>query len=136
MKRLSLLLVALSLAGWTKASHSKPSEQTQSGLNATAGNELKTAEAEMTLLLNRLITRAAGKTDAIAKLTKAQTAWKTYRDSQIEAMWPFPERGQYGSVYPMCVGNELTKLTKARVVELRRMLNPVEGDVCASQWPE
>ena len=136
MKLMSLLLVTLALAGWTKASQTIPREQTQAGLNEAAGNDLKAAEAEMTLLLDRLMTKAAGKTDAVAKLTKAQTAWKAYRDSQVEARWPFPERRQYGSVYAMCVANELTNLTKARVAELRRMLTSVEGDVCASQWPD
>ena len=136
MKLMSLLLVFMALVGWTKAGPTPLREQTQAELNETAGKDLKVAEAEMTLLLDRLMTRAAGKTDAIAKLTKAQTAWKEYRDAQVAARWPFPERRQYGSVYPMCAATELTNLTNARVAELRRMLTSVEGEVCNSQWPD
>lgn len=113
-----------------------PREQTQLGMNEAADKEFRAADAEMTQVFNSLLKRAADKPEAIAKLKESQAAWKAYRDAQVKAMWPFPERGMYGSAYPMCVATEMTTLTKARVAELRTMLAPLEGDVCSSQWPE
>jgi uncharacterized protein YecT (DUF1311 family) len=136
MKLISLLFMAVAIAGMTNQTQSIPYEQTQSGLNQAAGKDLKAAESELAQVWNQLMTKAAGKADAIAKLTKAQTAWKAYQDAQVQAMWPFPERRRYGSVYPMCVAVELTNLTITRVAELRTMLTSVEGDVCNSQWPD
>lgn len=136
MKGLSLLLIVAFLFGWTEVGPTSPKEQTQLELSQAAGKELKAAEAEMTALLGRLMKKGVGKKEAIAKLQRAQTAWKAYRDAQVGAKWPFPERGQYGSVYPMCAATELTNLTKARVVELQKMLTPIEGDACNSQWPD
>ena len=136
MKSLSVLLIVAFLF-WTEVvGPASPNEQTQVELSQAAGKELKSAEAEMTALLGSLMKKAVGKRAAIAKLQRAQTAWKAYRDAQVGAKWPFPERGQYGSIYPMCATTELTNLTRARVAELKRMLTPIEGDACNSQWPD
>ncbi len=122
--------------GSTSQERPIPYEDTQLGMNEAAGRDLQAAETEMAGVLDTLVKQAAGKPGAIATLNKAQTAWKVYRDAQIAAMWPLPEHGQYGSVYPMCVAIVRAKLTNARVAELRAMLERVEGDVCNSEWPE
>lgn len=138
MKLAILILVSMLLAVSTSQDSQIPYayEETQLGMNEAADKELHAAEAEMATVLDSLMKKAAGKTDAIAKLNKAQTAWKSYRDAQLDAMWPSPEREQYGSVNPMCVAMKRTGLTKTRVMELRAMLEPEEGDVCNSRWPE
>jgi len=134
------IVAALVLIGWATPGPTTLVKQTQAELNQAAGKDLKDAEAEMThemtQLLDLLLKRADGNRGAIAKLTNAQTAWRVYRDAQVAARWPFPEKGRYGSVYPMCVASELTNLTNARIAELRRMLTSVEGEVCNSQWPD
>jgi uncharacterized protein YecT (DUF1311 family) len=136
MKLTLPILVSMFLALSTSQDRPIPYEETQLGMNQAAGKELQAAEAEMARLLDSLMKQAAGKADAIATLNKAQTAWKIYRDAQLDAMWPFPERGQYGSVHPMCVATTRTALTKTRLMELRAMLERVDGDVCNSSWPE
>jgi uncharacterized protein YecT (DUF1311 family) len=72
----------------------------------------------------------------VAKLKEAQTAWLAFRDAHVRAFWPSDEPRAYGSVHPMCVANELTRLTLARLSELRAMTSRVEGDVCACYWPD
>jgi len=136
MKLVPLILVSLALAVPASQDRPIPREETQAGLNEAAAKEVEAAEAEMTKVLDSLVKKAGGKTDAIMKLNKAQAAWKTYRDAQVDAMWPFPDRTWYGSVFPMCAGGARVNLTRIRVTELRAMLKSVEGELCNSQWPE
>ena len=137
MKVKSLVLVAtVVVAGLGLHSRLPAADQSQRGMNQTAAAELAANEAEMTIVLDKLAAQAKGRPEAKAKLDRAQTAWRVYRDLQLEAMWPFPERGAYGSVNPMCVAEARSVLTKARVSELRAMLEPIEGEVCNPQWPD
>jgi uncharacterized protein YecT (DUF1311 family) len=105
-------------------------------MNEAAEERLKAAEAEMVKVLDSLIRKAEGKPEAVKKLRRAQAAWEAYRDAQIDAVWPFPERGSYGSVYRMCFAEVKRQLIETRTRELKSMLEPKEGDVCSSQWPE
>ena len=136
MKPTLPILVSMFLAGSTSQDRPIPHEHTQLGMNEAAGRELEAAEAEMAKMFDSLMKQAAGKADAIAKLNKAQAAWKAYRDAQVDTMWPFPDLGLYGGVFPMCVATIRANLTKTRVMELRAMAEPVDGDVCNSQWPD
>jgi uncharacterized protein YecT (DUF1311 family) len=90
----------------------------------------------MASLLSSLATKASGHSDARTKLNRAQAAWVSYRDAHIAALWPSkdPQR-TYGSVHPMCLAMERTKLTTQRVAELRLMLKAEEGEVCFGAWP-
>jgi uncharacterized protein YecT (DUF1311 family) len=110
--------------------------QTQLQLNRSAARELQAAEAEMNSELTRLFALASKKPRSIEKLKEAQSAWRAFRDAHVKAFWPSDEQGAYGSVHPMCVAQELARLTKERVAELRKMTRGVEGDVCACQWPD
>lgn len=131
------LLIAVFLLGTPAAGQEQiPHELTQAGMNEAAAQRLRAAEQEMNSVMESLVARAGSKTDAIAKLRNAQAAWAAYRDEQLATLWPFPERTWYGSVYPMCLADAKTQLTKTRSRELRSMLAHEEGDVCASQWPE
>ena len=136
MKPFPLVVVALAVTVPANQDRPVPHEETQLGMTEAANAEFRAADAEMTKVLESLVQNAASKPDAVAKLNKSQAAWKVYRDAQVGAMWPFPGRSSYGSVYPMCVLTEMTNLTKARISELRAMLEPTEGDVCGSQWPD
>lgn len=109
--------------------------QTQFEMNQDAGRELRAAEAEMNKLVDGLVTKAKGKPVSVAKLKAAQSAWLAFRDAHLKAYWPSEEPGLYGTVQPMCEMIEMTRLTKARIAELRAMTSSVEGDVCACNWP-
>src|SRR5262245_20991901 len=136
MKLFPLVVVGLAVMVPANQDRPAPHEATQLGMHEAADAEFRAANAEMTKALESLVQKAAGKPDAVAKLNKSQAAWKVYRDAQVGAMWPLPERSSYGSVYSMCVLTEMTNLTKARTSELRAMLEPTEGDVCGSRWPD
>ena len=110
--------------------------QTQLEMNQTAERALKAAETAMSNELGRLTKLAARKPSSVAKLQAAQLAWQAFRDAHIKAFWPSEVRGAYGSVHPMCVAQELTRLTNARVAELKQMTTSAQGDVCACQWPD
>lgn len=110
--------------------------ETQAAMTNNAGTEIAAAEAEMGRLLAELQQRADGNREALGKLEKAQSAWMSYRDAQLEALWPFPDRLGYGSAHPMCISDTKRSLTEARIRELRGMLSRMEGDVCGSRWPE
>jgi len=136
MRVVLLLLVGVVLMLACSQNRAVPFEDTQLGMNDSAARALAAEEAEMARVLDSLATQAGGDADAIAALDRAQAAWRDYRDAQVRAMWPFPERASYGSVYPMCVVEAKARLTTLRLSELRAMLEPVEGDVCGSRWPE
>src|SRR5262245_38900656 len=77
---------------------------TQFDLNVAANEELKAAEHQMQAALGRLRARVPAQSDARVLLDKAQEAWVVYRDAQLAAMWPSPNKqAEYGTVYPMCV---------------------------------
>lgn len=110
--------------------------QTQLEMNQSAGADLESAEAKMNAAMTRLLALAADKPQSIAKLQRAQAAWRAFRDAHVAAYWPSDApQSVYGSVHPMCVANELARLTEARAKELQSMLVREEGDVCACFWP-
>ena len=135
MKLMTALATGLLLAASARSEEGLPHELTQAGINETAAQRLESAEREMNSVFESLVARADASGVTLEKLRQAQAAWQAYRDAQLAAWWPFPERGLYGTVYPMCLGDMKAKLTRARSRELRSMLDSAEGDVCASRWP-
>jgi len=118
------------------ASHHFGWAQTQSEYTQSARAELRAAESELNDVLASLIEMAEGNPSSVAKLKQAQAAWEAFRDAHIKAYWPSEEPGWYGSAHPMCVAFELTRLTKARVTELREMTNRTGADLCVCLWPD
>jgi uncharacterized protein YecT (DUF1311 family) len=70
-------------------------------------------------VLSSLRSKASGNPDAMAKLNRAQAAWVAYRDAHIESLWPSKTaQASYGSVHPMCMAIERTKLTTERIARI------------------
>ena len=134
MSKVVAILATLALA--VGAGGAVSAAQSQADMNQTAVRDLRTAENEMNSLVARLLKMAEGKPGSIAKLKQAQSAWQAFRDAHIKAFWPSEQPGTYGSAQPMCVAMEMTRLTKARIAELRQMTTPVDGDVCGCSWPD
>jgi uncharacterized protein YecT (DUF1311 family) len=59
------------------------------------------------------------------KLKKAQRAWISYRDLELDLI------DQGGSSSSMCRDNRLVQLNKERADYLKSLLEKEEGDVCA-----
>ena len=111
--------------------------QTQLQLNATADAVLRSVTADMNAALATLRKKAASNSDALAKLDNAQSAWATYCDAYVAALWPSPTpQESYGSIYPMCVSIERKELTKRRISDLQKLLTYKEGQVCYGDWPD
>lgn len=107
------------------------SAQDQTQLDASAAAEYKKADADLNKMYQKIL--AAYKDDPafIKKLQQAQRNWISFRDAEIEAIFPSANKDDYGSVYPMCRSNWLTKFTLQRTKELKRWIDGVqEGDVC------
>ena len=111
--------------------------QSQLEMNLSAERELKATEAQMNDILARLFKMAEGKPISIGKLKAAQSTWLAFREAHVNAYWPSEDQqAMYGTVHPMCVMVEVTRLTKARIRELQAMTTFVQGDVCNCHWPD
>ena len=95
---------------------------TQTDLSQCAGKQLQQSEARLAALLKRL---------GIDSNSPEEKAWEAYRDAQLKAIYPpvSNERGEYGSVYPMCWATTKKKLTESRIRDLKA-LTTSEGDGC------
>jgi uncharacterized protein YecT (DUF1311 family) len=105
--------------------------QTQMQLNQEACDKYKQADAEMNSMYRRITQEYRGDAAFIAALKKAQLAWIRYRDADLESIFP-GDRGQYGSINPMCRCMHLAETTKERTRILKQWVEGIEeGDVCA-----
>ena len=135
-KMVLLILMTALLAGTGSSAGRSFRSESQAELNADAARELRVAEAQMEELLRTLNSKAEGHTEALAKLNRAQGAWATYREAYPESLWPSNDTlRSYGTVHPMCLRMERTRLTMQRIEELRVMLK-AEERLCSLTWPE
>jgi uncharacterized protein YecT (DUF1311 family) len=51
----------------------------------------------------------------LKKFQKAQDEWASYRDAQLEMIFPETDKAQYGSFYPTCRCNWLVEFTNERM---------------------
>ena len=109
------------------------SSVTQLETNQCVGDKRRAADAELNVIYQRLQKLYADRPEFLDKLKRAQRAWIAFRDAEMEARFPGPDkRITYGSVYPMCGGLLLTELTRKRVVDLKVWAEGTqEGDVCS-----
>jgi uncharacterized protein YecT (DUF1311 family) len=102
----------------------------QTEMNICAAEDFRRADTELNLVYQQLLQKYSGDKVLVQKLRLAEEAWIKFREAQAAAL--YGERDQFsGSVYPMCRAMGMTRLTMERVEDLKRMLNPREGDVCA-----
>jgi len=112
---------------------------TQADLTECGSNDYKSADDELNRTYQQLLKKAAGDPVAVQKISAAQRAWVAFRDAQIAALYPAEDKQkEYGTVFPMCANLALADLARERTKMLKRMLNPVEGDVCdgGSWYPD
>lgn len=103
--------------------------QTQGELNDCAGGKARQADQKLNQTYQAVLKKYADKAEFIDHLRKAQRAWLTFRDAQLEMK--FPPGEESGSVEPMCYALYKADLTEQRSNELKQWLTGVEeGDVC------
>jgi uncharacterized protein YecT (DUF1311 family) len=110
-----------------------PPAQSQAEMNQDACRQYKNADTDLNKVYNQILSEYKADTAFVPKLKAAQRAWLAFRDAQMEALYPEPDKQMaYGSVFPMCHCTALTRLTKQRTQELRQWLKgESEGDVCS-----
>lgn len=103
--------------------------QTQGELNECASGKATQADRKLNQTYKAVLKKYADKGVFIDRLRKAQRAWVTLRDAQLEMKYPHGEEA--GSVEPMCYALYKAELTEQRSKELRQWLKGIEeGDVC------
>jgi uncharacterized protein YecT (DUF1311 family) len=104
---------------------------TQQAMNSCASQDWQRADAELNRVYRQVVAAYSSTKDQQEKIVKAQRAWTTFRDAEVDAWYPESERPNRGSIFPMCRGQMLAQLTEERTRELRGMLKHSEGDVCS-----
>jgi len=81
----------------------------------------------------KILREYANDQEFITKIRAAQQAWLTFRNAEMEALYPRADKqAEYGTVYPMCRCLELQSLTEERTKQLRRWLDGTkEGELCS-----
>ena len=111
---------------------------TQSEMSHCTGVAYADARRELDRVLEKIRTLYAGKAEFISALGVSQDAWQRSIDSDLEMLYPGPDKQQqYGSAYGMCAGLDKVGMTLARVEFLKRWLNgKEEGGVCGGSIVE
>ena len=107
--------------------------QTQRALGQDACGKSHEADVLLNKTYNHVLAEYSKDATFIRKLKIAQRAWIAYRDAQIEALYPEPDkRFAYGSAFEMCRCTALAALTTRRSDELKKWIDGIEeGDVCS-----
>ena len=102
--------------------------QTQAEMNRCAHEEATRADAELNRVYDRVLSKAAAESEAVAKIKAAEKAWIAYRDAYMEAMYPAANKqSEYGSIYPMEADLLRARLTSQHVVDLKELLQQYSG---------
>jgi len=96
-------------------------------MNRCARDEAVRADADLDRVLHVLLIEAAKEPFGAEKVRAAQTAWLTYRDAYIEAIYPARDKQVYGSIYPTERDRLRSKLTTRQVEGLQQMLDHYTG---------
>lgn len=132
---LVIIVIISCVSNLSFAKNEKKSEttfQTQAEMNEQAYQIYKKTDKELNDVYKQILIKYKDDKEFISKLQKAELAWIKYRDAEIEAIYPEEDKSNYGSVYPMCVNQIMTEITRQRIKELKLWLKGIcEGDVCA-----
>jgi len=102
--------------------------KTQAELTACASEEAARADSELNEVYQKLLSQAASREEAVAKVKAAERAWMAYRDAYMDAMYPARNKqAEYGSIYPMEVDLLRAKLTQRQVTALKELLERYTG---------
>jgi uncharacterized protein YecT (DUF1311 family) len=132
MRYLAVLFLIASLPGIAQNSEKyrtcNDKAKTQAEMNACAGEEAASIDAELNSVYRKLLLKAATQQDAVAKIKIAERAWVAYRDAYIEAMYPAKDKqAEYGSIYPMEVELLRAKLAQQQISALKELLQQYSG---------
>lgn len=131
---LALTLIALAA---TCASAQKSEDDpclslhTQAAMNDCEIEQSHKADIQLREIYEQLLSKYKSNTEFIARLKLAQKRWLAFRKADLGAFYYQGSNTEEGTVFPMCESLDAIRLTEQRIRELRQMLHPTEGDVCA-----
>ncbi len=105
--------------------------QTQADLNQSTCADVVTAKKKLNSVYQKVLNHHKGDAMTTAAIQKSQKAWLAFRAAQLEAIYPNPDKSNYGTVYDMCLCIESTKLYEQRIKQLSEWMVSREGDVCS-----
>ena len=119
-KLLAVLLLSAALSGAAFAQRRAADDpcrdpQSQAEMNMCSAKRFKAADAELSRVYNRLVTKVGGN----EKLKAAEISWLKYRDDNCDYEASLYEGG---SIKPLIYSSCMERMTKARTAELRGQL--------------
>ncbi|HEY5258498.1 MAG TPA: lysozyme inhibitor LprI family protein [Candidatus Baltobacteraceae bacterium] len=107
MKALALVALIAVLPSAPGAATSKASPlqaclntaMTDPAINACAAANLERAEHSLNISYRNLLSQAAREPGAAAKVRIAERAWLNYRDAYVIALYPNPDKTEYGTIW-------------------------------------
>lgn len=132
MRAILIGLLVINFSAFSDSTTCMNRTYTQLEMNQCAQIIQKNADDELETLYRDITERHQHDPVFIKKLAIAQRAWMTYRDTQMDMIYPHSdEPGYYGSAFPMCSGLKWAELTKERIHTLKQWLEePEEGELC------
>ena len=120
-----LLTQSIIVMGQTQDKLSTQDDETKAAIK-----EYKLVEGELNQVFSKVLTVYKSDVEFIKNIKESQDLWIKFRAAELKAK--FPEGGEYGSVYTMCVSDFLTEMTNERITTLKLWLKGTyEGDVCS-----
>jgi uncharacterized protein YecT (DUF1311 family) len=110
---------------------------TQLAMNECAAKDLNDAVNELNRVYEQIKERNLNDKVFVDRLEAAQHAWVVFRDAEMEAIFPNPDkRKEFGSAYPMCYDIWEEQLTADRTKQLQKwLIGKEEGDACGGSLP-
>ena len=126
---IALAIVGCRCYGQNSAEYRRCADRAQTQLeqDKCANEEAVRADLALDAIYRGFIAKIAGDSLAIAKLREAETAWRRYRDTYIEAVYPARDKQlAYGTEYPMDVDLLSAKMTREHLAEITYLINEYE----------
>jgi uncharacterized protein YecT (DUF1311 family) len=132
MRRILILLLILSMcASASFAQETTPDSTIQVDQSRNSCSDYLKSKKGMEEMVKNIQTEYAHYPRFLAKFKKAQDSWSSYRDAQLEMIYPEADKTQYGGFYPTCRCNWLVDFTNQRVDYLVKFIaNTYDVEPC------
>ena len=101
----------------------------QHELHVCANEEAKRVDDELNRVYELLLSKVHDNSLATAKIKAERKAWRMYRATYIEAMYPAKDKqAEYGSIFPMEVDLLVAKLSRQEIEALKAILRYNDPD--------
>jgi hypothetical protein len=101
-------------------------QETQIDNSRNSCSDYLKLKKEMDNIITKILDDYARDKVFISKFKSAESAWESYRDAQLEMIFPSPNKGIYGPSYPTCRCNALVDMTNERLNYLVRWISNTE----------